>query len=111
MAKYNIIAQNITWGFTTDASGNASVQTDPISGALRRVSLIEGTVSSNDWAITVKDSDGFVIYDNASITANLSTTMAFATATPWVVTTPLLMNVSNGGNAKAGTVKVYWTTV
>lgn len=110
MPRYDPFANQFVWTFTTAAS-LASITTDPIYGRIQRVSLVEGTVSDADWAFALRDQDNFVVYSNASVTANVTSTPLINGVVAYAVASTMTMNVSNANGAKTGTVRVYYSPV
>lgn len=105
--------KSITWDWVSDASGNVSgTDTRAVSGeALRWVTKPSASVAPTDnYDIVVNDADGADVA--AGVLANrdtANTENAFpAAGTFHAFAGPLSLVVSNAGNAKAGTLTMYY---
>lgn len=104
--------KSITWTWTSDASGDVSgTDTKYIAGeALRWVTNPGAAAPTANYDIVVNDVDGVDIA--AGVLANRHTTTSEqaypAAATYHVFDGPLSLVVSNAGNAKAGTLTMYY---
>jgi hypothetical protein len=105
----------VTWTFTTDASGDVTEQTSTkINGQVCRVVTNPDNTDTPTtlWDFTLKDEDGAdILCDNG---ANRDDTDSGASEQIVPCFSPgiqskLTFTVANGGNAKKGVVKVYYT--
>lgn len=105
----------ITWSFTTDASGDFTEQTTAIinGGIGRIVTNPDNTDTPTTlWDLTIKDEDGADILCDDGADRDAGDSGASEQVFPSVcipIQSKLTFTVANGGNAKKGVVKVYYT--
>jgi len=112
------ITKSVLVSWTSDASGDANSVISPFVGEMLRVSFDPGTASPTaSYDIVLNDSDSVDVLGGAG--ANLSATVTSSQAVtidgpgtddhlPCAVTGKLTLVVSNAGNAKTGTMRLYW---
>lgn len=101
---------------TTDASGNASVDTPPIRGIINRIEYVKDDYATGvDFTITVKDGPNIWAQDNVDASATkypviegsdvdgTAETGSFASIA--VGDEPINIAIAAGGNATSGTFK------
>jgi hypothetical protein len=108
----------MTYTFTTDASGDASEETaTSIAGTIQKIVTIPDgdDTPTAGWDFTLIDEDGVDVLGGAGGDRDIGGAGATETITPYGKSeeanfnSKLTFTVANGGNAKAGTVKVYYT--
>lgn len=103
----------ITWAFTTDADGDASEQSETLNGKISRaVTNPDNTdTPTAGWDLTIKDEDGVDMLCGNGADRDASGSKASEQAFPCpgnlAIASKLTFTVSNGGNTKKGTVKLY----
>jgi hypothetical protein len=108
----------VLYEFTTDEGGDASEQTaSSIVGTLQKVVTIpdaEDTPTAK-WELTITDEDGVDILGGMGGDRDMDGAAAVEMITPYGkreeahFNSKLTFTVANGGNAKSGQVKVYYT--
>lgn len=104
--------RSVTWSWLTDASGDANgVATVPLSGQALRFSTNPGSAApTDDWDAVVNDKDGVDVA--AGVLANRDTSnseQAYPAANTYhAFDGTLTLVVTNGGNAKTGTITMYY---
>lgn len=104
--------RSVTWSWTSDASGDANgTATKAIAGqALRWVTNPGSAAPTDDYDIVVNDADGVDVA--AGVLGNRDTTnseAAYPAANTYhVFDGQLTLVVSNAGNAKTGTLTMYY---
>lgn len=118
-AETTIGRVDIAW--TSAADGSATVATEPVRGHIRRVTFVPGTAGSqptNAYDLTLTDEHSVDVLGgqgaNLSNAANshVAPGVPLKDGTTTHVAAPfvegvLTLNVTNGGNAKTGTVILY----
>ena len=105
----------IEYTFTTDASGDASEQTElTIVGQLQKVVTIPDAVDTPTaaWDLEIKDENSVDVLGGAGGDRDVDGTVATEVIMPYessYFNSKLTFTVANGGNAKKGTVRVYYT--
>lgn len=104
---------NVTWSFTTDAAGDASEQSETLNGRISRaVTNPDNTdTPTAGWDLTIEDEDGVDMLCGNGADRDASGSKASESAFPCpgnlAIASKLTFTVSNGGNVKKGTVKLY----
>ena len=102
----------ITWSFTSDAAGDASEETEKVSGAFKRVATNPDNTDTPTagWDLTIEDEDGVDLLDGDGANRDAGGTGAsehiIICISPRIAST-LTFKVANAGNAKKGVVKAY----
>jgi hypothetical protein len=104
-----------TWAFTTSALGAASEVSDrTIIGVVKRaVTIPDGTATPTaGWDLLITDEDGIDILGGAGGDRDMDGAGAAEQCYPSVnfpaVKSKLTFTVANGGNTKAGVVRLYY---
>ena len=120
---------DIAW--TSAADGTATVATKHLNGKISRVTFDSahsgGTQPTNNYDVTLTDEHGYdllaagganrsnaaatTVIPAASTTVIDGLTVTVTNSSPPVVDGVITVNVTNGGNAKSGTVYVYFDPV
>jgi hypothetical protein len=105
----------VTWTFTTDASGDVTEQTSAtLNGQVSRVVTNPDNTDTPTtlWDFTLKDEDGTDILCDYGANRDDADSGASEQIVPYSlpgIQSKLTFTVANGGNAKKGVVKVYYT--
>lgn len=112
--------KSVTFSWVSDATGDSAGTSKTVTGSILRVVFIPGTTTvqpTNAYDITIKDEDGI------DILATLGTDLSNTTATqvlpcvtngtagnsgPIAFSSTLTIAVASAGNAKQGTVIIYY---
>lgn len=102
----------ITWSFISDAAGDASEETEKVSGTIKRVVTNPDNTDTPTagWDLAIKDVDGVDLLDNDS--ANRDAEGTGASEQIRILSGPriaskLTFTVANAGDTKKGVVKLY----
>ena len=105
----------IIYNFTSDESGDASEQTEKVSGLIKRVvtNPDDTDTPTAGWDLTITDEDDVDVLCGNGADRDAGDTGASEQAFPCpgslAVASKLTFIVANAGNAKKGIVKVYIT--
>jgi hypothetical protein len=100
--------------WTSSSGGAASVQSSSISGVILRIVTVPGAgadAPSDNYDLTVTDSDGAVIFTNTALdTANAESHYPYDVTTgfPIAVNGPLTYTIANAGSANTGEIVVHY---
>lgn len=104
-------AKKIRWSWLSDASGNADLVTSfPYDGEVICLVTIPsggGTAPTDNYDITITDEDGDDVLLGAGANRDTANTEYVASGLAIAANKKLTLNVSNAGNAKAGTTILY----
>lgn len=100
----------ITWAWTSATGGAASgTTTGTYTGKVRRVITDPGaTAPTDDYDITITDSDGYDVLDGNGANRDTATTEVLAPS-GIIAGSTLTLNIANAGDEKVGTVVLYVT--
>lgn len=106
----------ITWSFITDAAGDVTAETTAtINGQISRVAVNPDNTDTptTGWDFVLKDEDDIDLLCGAGADRDADGSKASEQVAPCppcpAVKSKLTFTVANGGNAKKGVVKVYFT--
>lgn len=101
----------VTW--TSDAAGAATQTITGFDGQIHRIvtdPAAGGSAPTDDYDITLVDSDGLDILGGAGANRDTANTeqLDISAVAPLVHYGDLVLTVAAAGDTKAGTVKIYW---
>jgi hypothetical protein len=104
--------RKIVWAWTSDASGNADLATTySYDGVIQRLVTVPaggGSAPTDNYDIVINDGDGLDVLLGAGANRDTANPEQVASASLGVVAGDrLTLQVSNAGNAKSGTVRLY----
>jgi hypothetical protein len=103
-------AKKIKWSWTSDASGNADLVTSfPYDGEIIGLTTVPSGVAAptDNYDITITDDDGDDVLLGTGQNRSATLTQFVSTGLAVAANKKLTLNVSNAGNAKAGTTILY----